>query len=271
MERLAPPAAAMLMAIGLTACQWDWDRFETPTPTGPAAEDLQLTFREECDGQSIDPKKWNTTFVAPNRSDTFRRYDWSGSWVLDENVGIANGYCSLKLTNVAVGDALFGAATLDSTNKFEQKYGYFETRVKVMRGKGLSTSIALASATAWPPQVNFVDVVGGEIKTARFVAWYKDPALAETQVATADTATTDLAADFHTYGVDWTPTNLTFYVDGKAKASLPKPAAFLTGPMRLQFVVHAAIKTGDQPDATTMFPATLMIDWVRAYQRKPSL
>ncbi|MDX2020286.1 MAG: family 16 glycosylhydrolase [Deltaproteobacteria bacterium] len=258
----------MLPWLASSTCQWDWESYESPAPQGPQNSDLTLTFREECEGNAPDPRWWNTSFIAPDRTTAFRRYDWSGSAVADRNVSFQGGVCSLRIANEPTDGAKFGSATLDSTNKFEQKYGYFEVRAKVVRGKGLATTVSLADATRWPPQVNFVDVVGGDPKTNKFGGWFVPAGANDTTYAGNSVSTVDLAADFHTFGIDWTPTNVVFYLDGAAKGAVPQLASALTMPMRLQITPHAAIASGEQPDDTTVFPAVLQIDWIRVYQHR---
>ena len=76
----------------------------------------------------------------------------------------------------------------------------------------------------------------------------------------------DTSASFHTYGVDWEPTTTTFYMDGKAIASAPTPGS-MNSPMYmlLNLAVGGKGSWPGSPTASTAFPASLKIDYVRAY------
>ena len=76
--------------------------------------------------------------------------------------------------------------------------------------------------------------------------------------------------DFHTYAVEWHPDQLRFYVDDvyhtifysdEVGDFLPR----LESPMRL--VIETAVGGDSQspPDATTQWPQSMLVDWVRVY------
>jgi Ca2+-binding RTX toxin-like protein len=80
----------------------------------------------------------------------------------------------------------------------------------------------------------------------------------------------DTSAGFHTYGVDWEPDFITWYVDGQQVFQTATPAD-MNKPMYM--IANLAVG-GDwpgSPDGSTTFPATMQIDYIRAYAAKQSL
>jgi beta-glucanase (GH16 family) len=76
----------------------------------------------------------------------------------------------------------------------------------------------------------------------------------------------DFSADWHTFGVDWEPGSLTWYVDGVERArftdaAVTDKAAYL--------VLNLAVggSWAGSPDGSTALPAKLQVDYVRVYQR----
>ena len=71
---------------------------------------------------------------------------------------------------------------------------------------------------------------------------------------------------FHTYGVDVEPTGITYYFDGKAYQTC-KPNLDAAKPlyMLVNLAVGSAQSWPGAPDASTVFPAYLYVDYVRAY------
>jgi beta-glucanase (GH16 family) len=80
------------------------------------------------------------------------------------------------------------------------------------------------------------------------------------------------AADWHTYGMIWTKGQVQFYVDDPADvyatftpANFGNPWPFDAGP---QFIILNLAIGGDwpgNPDATTVFPGDMQVDYVRVY------
>ena len=85
--------------------------------------------------------------------------------------------------------------------------------------------------------------------------------------------TDDFAAAFHTYGMDWDASHMTFSVDGKPFFTLTKVQVESTrGPWVYDhpfFVILNNAVGGDfpgNPDATTVLPQRMLIDYVRVFQ-----
>jgi hypothetical protein len=75
----------------------------------------------------------------------------------------------------------------------------------------------------------------------------------------------DFTADFHTYGLDWTADHVTWYVDGEERFTHTGDGV---PQVEMYVIANLAIGGGwpGAPDGTTVFPANLEIDYVRAYQ-----
>lgn len=85
----------------------------------------------------------------------------------------------------------------------------------------------------------------------------------------------DYDTAFHVYGVEWTPDQLAFQVDGHVFFTVTK-AELGAGPAQWPFdqpfwlILNLAVggSLGGDPAGGT-YPGSLQIDWVRAYQRHP--
>jgi beta-glucanase (GH16 family) len=83
------------------------------------------------------------------------------------------------------------------------------------------------------------------------------------------------ADSFHTFSVEWEPGVLRFYCDGilyktRTPADVPGKTWVFDHPF---FIILNLALGGDwpgSPDATTVFPQTMLVDYVRVYQRTSS-
>ena len=80
--------------------------------------------------------------------------------------------------------------------------------------------------------------------------------------------------DFHVYAVEWEPNAIRWYVDGKqyhqvTPASLPAGTKWVYDH---PFYILLNLAVGGQwpgnPDATSTYPQTMLVDYVRVYQRQ---
>jgi hypothetical protein len=71
---------------------------------------------------------------------------------------------------------------------------------------------------------------------------------------------------FHTYGVDWEPDYVTYYIDGIKVGALATPPS-MTTPMYLiaNLAIGGAGSWPGAPDGSTGFPLSMQIDSIRAY------
>jgi beta-glucanase (GH16 family) len=75
------------------------------------------------------------------------------------------------------------------------------------------------STISWPPELDVFEVVGNTAGVTAHSASTGNHTLVSTAVATAD-----LSDGFHTYGVNWQPDVIEWYIDGTKVAGTATPA-----------------------------------------------
>jgi hypothetical protein len=182
--------------------------------------------------------------------------------------------CRLKTSTGA-----FTSARLKSLGLFSVRRGRIEARIKAAGGQGLWNAFWLlgdAIRTAGWPACGEIDVV--EIINARPAIAHgtlHGPGYSGSQGITGsftlpDRATFDSA--YHVFAVDWTPEKIAWSVDGKiyhtvTPASLPAGAPWVFADRGFHLLLDLAVGgnwPGD-PDATTVFPGEMRIDYVRVF------
>ncbi len=159
------------------------------------------------------------------------------------------------------------------------KYGYLEARIYLPAGHGLwpafwTIGSDVATGTSWPT-TGEIDVMESANKMASMfgaihgpVAQTGSPYVAYTPGAPVPGT---LAGAWHIYAMNWTPSAITWYLDGVAygtitKSSLPAGDVWeFDKPHLIQLNLAVGGDTPGSPDATTVFPATMLVDYVRYY------
>ena len=173
----------------------------------------------------------------------------------------------------------YTSARITTQGLFEQAYGRFEARIKIPRGHGLWPAFWLLGndigTIGWPAsgEVDIMENIGKEPSMVHgslhgpgysgdrdYTSEYKLPGGVQ------------FADDFHVFAVEWEPKTVRFFVDQDLYATFT-PARLPAG-MKWVFdhpffiILNVAVG-GDwpgPPDATTTFPQTMQVDYVRVYK-----
>jgi beta-glucanase (GH16 family) len=142
------------------------------------------------------------------------------------------------------------------TSAFTQTYGYFEMRAQLPAGQGLWPAFWLLGANN--NEIDILEVLGSDLRT---------PENALHSNANPGSGMKNFLPDptgFHTYGVMWSPSTLTFYIDGTEAWQAPTPSD-MNVPMHMIANLAVGGNWAGAPDGTTPWPAQMKIDYVRVY------
>jgi hypothetical protein len=154
---------------------------------------------------------------------------------------------------------------------FSQQYGYFEICAQVPSGQGLWPAFWLLPADGnWPPEIDVLELLGADPTTYYAGMHWDDPSTAEHDFLTTPIpAGIDLSLGFHTYGVMWSDTSLTFYLDGKEMTSMQTPdaldeAMYLLAGLAVGGTWGGAVNPSAPNPAA--FPEEFKIDYIKVWQ-----
>jgi beta-glucanase (GH16 family) len=176
----------------------------------------------------------------------------------------------------------FTSARLKTQGLFSQAYGRFEARIKLPAGQGMWPAFWMLGenigSVGWPKcgEIDIMENIGKEPGT-NHGSLHGPSATNPTADLTATTtlpAGRKLSKGFHVYAVEWEPDTVRFYLDSKLYATSPSTQWPAGGTWvfndRFFLILNVAVG-GDwpgSPDATTMFPQTMLVDYVRVYKPK---
>jgi beta-glucanase (GH16 family) len=233
----------------------------------------QQTFNDDFDGTSLNTSTWRSTDYWGLETDL----SGDRQCYKDSSISVNGGDVSLTATNEVPsgcnpdpGNLLYTSGQITSAVSFRQAYGYFEIRAKVAKGKGLLSQFKLAipggSFPPQPPQIYALEVNGADTTHVVQRYDYLDNNGLVTGDAHAQTGDIDYSADFHTYGIDWQPGLIIFYIDG-VEAYRHAGADVYSQSMYLIADLSVGNPAAGDPDGSTVFPSAMQIDYIRAYQR----
>ncbi|MEK6701309.1 MAG: glycoside hydrolase family 16 protein [Planctomycetota bacterium] len=214
------------------------------------------SFADEFSGSSLDGSKWFAQNVA-------WPYNAESEFYRPQNVTVGGGLCTITSLLQSYGGRPYTSGRIETGGRFNQLFGKFEFRAKLPRGKGIWPALWLLPDGMWPPEIDVMELLGDNPNKVYFTnhwgTWPNVSSFGTNLVGP------DFSADFHTFGVEWWPDRLDFSVDGTIRSThrngVPRTA--------MSLIMNTAV--GGQwpgyPDATTVFPQLLQVDWVRVYKR----
>ncbi|MDY7104747.1 MAG: glycoside hydrolase family 16 protein [Actinomycetota bacterium] len=248
----------------------------------PVAAASTLTWSDEFDGAAgtpPDPAKWgydlggegwgNAELQSYTDSTDNAAHDGDGHLVITAREAEAGLDCWY-------GPCEYTSARLLTKGTFTQAYGRFEARLKIPAGQGIWPAFWMLGddidAVGWPAsgEIDIMENIGrepGMVHGTLHGPGYSGGGGVGAAYLHPDGGA--FADDFHTYAVDWSPTEITWSVDGVEYST--KTPADVSGdwvydhPFFLIMNVAVGGTWPGSPDASTVFPQEMVIDHVRVY------
>ena len=236
---------------------------------------LSVTFDEEFNSFVSSPNGssgWMTSFPFGGQevrtlAQTGEQEYYSDASVGENPFSLGNGMLDIVASPAAAGsnplDLPYDSGLITTYKSFSQLYGYFEMRAELPAGDGMWPGFWLLPVNnQGAAELDILETHGNNPDTLYVTAISSVLGINDQTAVTVPNTSTG----FHTYGVDWEPKTITFYFDGQAIASVPTPATMNTPMYALvNLAVGGPDSWGGGTDASTPFPADMLVDYVRAY------
>ena len=136
-----------------------------------------------------------------------------------------------------------------------QTYGSYFVRSRVTGAGPTGVQLLWPSAKVWPPEVDFNESSGATDGTSATVH-YTSPTTFDQRKLTID------MTQWHTWGVIWTPTSVTYTVDGRAWGTVAVASEIPNQAMTLDLTQQTWCASGWACPST---PQSMQVDWVAEF------
>ena len=265
-------SAALALAVAVAASA----RADTPVPPLPGT--WTLAFSDEFDASSLDRARWHTCFWWATTTCSIESNRELELYAPD-GVSVAGGAAQLRADrrdmvawngatyHYTSGMIMTGGRKGVKPPGFTFTYGYAEARVRVPRGKGLWPAFwMLPVAYTSRPEIDVMEILGDSTNVQHMNFHYvrRDGTRGDAGLAWRGP---DFATGWHTFGVDWRPDALVWYVDGVERWRFTDANVIPSQPMYLLANLAVGGTWPGSPDAATSFPSTYDVDYVRVWKR----
>ena len=229
----------------------------------------KLVWQDEFNYKGLpDAKKWDYEVgYVRNKEKQYYTKDRL------QNVMVNNS----KLTITARQDGFEGhdvsSGSIHTHGKFDFKYGYVEVKAKIPTGKGTWPAIWMLGSNidkvGWPMcgEIDIMENVGMDPEKVHFNIHLKGPGKG------SNITVPKVWDDFHTYGLEWTPTYLRVFFDGKQTLEFPKTSdkpELWPFDEKQYLILNLAIGGewgGQQGIDPAIYPSKYEVDYVRVFQK----
>jgi len=265
----------------------------------PAPKNFTLSWSDDFNGpngSAPDPKKW--TYDLGGNGWGNNELETYTNRLENAHIEDGNLVITLRQETYEGGDHIereYTSARLKTQGLFSQAFGRFEARIRIPSGQGIWPAFWMLgdniTTAQWPKcgEIDIMENIGKEPATVHgSIHGPLSNGTATDLTAPANLASgKDFSEAFHVYAVEWEPAEIRFYVDatqyatftpqspiaipGAAPAVSPTEAAgswVFDHPFFLLLNVAIGGDWPGPPNATSSYPQTMLVDYVRVYVPK---
>lgn len=247
----------------------------------PVEGEWTLTFNDDFDGETIDPAKWNVQ--GPNYWGAKKLTHWSR-----DNVIVRDGIAAIRLEkkrgfhndDPSQHQSDYTGGYLDTYDKWRQRYGYFEARMKLPTAPGLWPAFWVMPDRGRKPDPMWKrqDTGGGAMEfdimehLTRWGPYRYNIAMhwdgygkGHKSLGTSQIYLQPDPEGFLTSGLLWTPGLAVFYCNGKEVGRYESDQV-----SRIPSIMMFTLPIGgwdNSPLDDSQLPGDFLIDYVRVWQR----
>jgi beta-glucanase (GH16 family) len=237
------------------------------------AQTWNLAWSDEFDGTSINRTNWTYDIGSGGWGNQELQYYTTRT----DNATVKNGNLLIIAKKESYGGTAYTSARLKTLGLKSWTYGKFEGRMKFPKEQGIWPGFWMLGnnfpTAGWPQcgEIDIMEHVSLSTDINGTMHW-KD---LSGQHAQAGGFTYCNVEQYHIYAVEWDAKSIKWYLDGKKyyEVSILNNVAG-TDEMHLPFFYIINLAVGGtwpgNPNATTTFPDTLYVDYIRAYQLSTS-
>lgn len=246
---------------------------------------LTLVWSDEFNLAQLDPRTW---YFEGGDGSQYGIPGWGNNelqWYLPDSAELRDGRLVITARMESRSGKNYTSARINTRDRFAFRYGRIEARMKLPKGQGLWPAFWLLpqdqayGTWAASGEIDIVEArnlgsAGGNTiyGTLHFGGRSPNNVFSGEQYRVA----TDVTADFHVYALEWDETEIRWYVDGilfAVRNTWSTTAAPFPAPFDKPFYILLNVAVGGNfpgsPAASTEFPVSMEVDYVRVYSGRP--
>jgi len=246
---------------------------------------LTLVWRDEFNAAQLDPESW---FFEAGDGSQYGNPGWGNTelqWYLPNSAQLENDSLVITARHEVSNGKNYTSARLHTRDRFAFRYGRVEARIRLPAGQGIWPAFWLLPQDnvygrwAASGEIDIMEAVNLGVagnNTVHGTIHYGGATPGNLYSGGEYLVPMDATSNFHEYAIEWDPTEIRWYVDDvlySMKDAWSSTGADYPAPFDQHFYILLNVAVGGNwpgsPDASTVFPETMEVDYVRVYSGEP--
>jgi hypothetical protein len=235
----------------------------------------EKTWQDEFSGTSLDLTSWGFDVGGGGWGNNELQYYTENR---PENVFLNNGNLVIQAKKESFSGREYTSSRLITKNKRTFTFGRVDIRAKLPKGKGVWPALWMLGTkidqVSWPNcgEIDIMEVIGSIPNRVHGTVHYGPQGAGSTQkTGTYTLPTGDFSDKFHVFSLNWTADNMEFLMDDIVYFRTNRSQVGSIYPFNEPFFFIFNVAVGGNwpgaPDATTVFPQQMVVDYVRVFKK----
>lgn len=236
-----------------------------------------LAWEEDFKGNSLDTETWNYEI-----GDGCPNCGWGNNeleYYRAENASVGEDVLTIEARQESFGGRQYTSARLTTQNKMEFQYGRIDIRALLPKGKGIWPALWMLggnfSSAGWPycGEIDIMEMVGGGSAGDRTcygtIHWHDGGGYAS-YGGNLSLSSGTFASEYHVFSISWDESSIKWYMNDQQYHSVNITESHMTEfHQEFFFILNVAVGGNwpGSPDATTIFPQQMKVDYIRVFQK----
>jgi beta-glucanase (GH16 family) len=240
-----------------------------------AAGGWKLFWADEFDSTALNEQNWTVRTANPGWVNNEQQRYTGGHDQATSNITVKNGCLNLfALKNASTGEITSGR--IEGGGKKSFQYGRMEARMRMPISKGYWPAFWMLGTTGGWPSCGEIDIMEGKGRmptwtSGAFHSSQGTPVVSGNYTMPAGTG--NVHDSFHIFAVEWSADSIRWYFEKQNFLTLTKAAhAGIPLSNNFYFLLNVAVggNFDGNSDNTTVFPESLVVDYVHVYKWDPA-
>lgn len=236
-----------------------------------------IFWRDEFDADVLNEEDW--TFETGNGN-----WGWGNNeleFYRKQNTQLVDGNLVIQARKETFNGFDYTSSRIKTQNKVDFTFGRVDIRAVIPEGQGIWPALWMLGSNfgniGWPRcgEIDIMELIGHQPSTVHGTVHYPDPNGDRLQNTKHRNLTSGKFSDeFHVFSLIWEDDSIEWLVDGQKFHSVSRASLGTQNPYPFNddffFIFNVAVggTWPGSPDATTVFPQNMIVDYIRVFKKQ---
>lgn len=230
-----------------------------------------LVWQDEFNGTAIDADTWKHELGASGWGNN----EWQYYTARPENSFISDGKLVIEARKENYNGSQYTSARMITSGKREFKYGRVDIRAKLPEGQGIWPALWMLGndigTVGWPKcgEIDIMEIIGNEPSTLHGTAHWDNNGSHASYGKSTKLDSGKFSDEYHVFTIIWDEQAIRWLLDDVQYNVLDITSSGLSEFHHPYFFIFNIAVGGNwpgYPDATTVFPQRMFVDYIRVFQ-----